>query len=267
MQVFWFVGLRCRNLAPATASLWRKIKLGKPLQKPEITGAYPIFAQLVRDITGNVTRGSAAIHGGVSHDTIARMWAGERVSESMILRFALGYKINPNPLLNAAGFDPFPALVFGQSDSATAPPPEPVPAPAPDLWKEHIPPGLRHLPDHILKQSHAIAQAAADKVRDEADLAARQAYNTQFRVIAEILCEAASGNNLPENVITDPASRPYFPPGERSTAHMTRRPAPEYLAELMDPARGKKAGGAREKQSQHGTETPGADIKKDKEAA
>ena len=67
---------------------------------------YPELARLVKSITGDVPRMTAANRSGVSHDTIARLWRGERVSEAMLLRFALGYKTDPNPLFTAAGYEP-----------------------------------------------------------------------------------------------------------------------------------------------------------------
>jgi hypothetical protein len=69
---------------------------------------YPEFARRVKEITGEVSTRVASIHGGISHDTIARMWRGERVSEGMVLRFAAGYKTDPNPLLIALGYPPIP---------------------------------------------------------------------------------------------------------------------------------------------------------------
>jgi hypothetical protein len=78
--------------------------------KPEVSGAYPELAHLVRQITGNVTRAVAASRSGVSHDTIARLWRGERVSEAILIRFALGYRVDPNPLLRAAGYDPIDTM-------------------------------------------------------------------------------------------------------------------------------------------------------------
>ena len=70
---------------------------------PEITGPYPKFAEKVRQITGPVARETAAMRGDVSHDTIANMWRGERVSRHTVLRFAAGYRIDPNPLLELLG--------------------------------------------------------------------------------------------------------------------------------------------------------------------
>jgi len=71
---------------------------------PEIVGAYPEFAKKVREVTGEVASRVAARRGGISHDTVIRMWQGDRVSQPIILRFALGYRIDPNPLLEAAGY-------------------------------------------------------------------------------------------------------------------------------------------------------------------
>lgn len=86
------VGLGCRHM---------------PVSKlPDIVGPCVEFAEMVRAITGDVPRQTAANHAGVSHDTIARMWRGEQVKEPVIIRFATGYQVNPNPLLIAAGFQP-----------------------------------------------------------------------------------------------------------------------------------------------------------------
>lgn len=71
---------------------------------PDITGPLVEFAQLVRAITGEVPRQTAANRGSVSHDTIARMWRGQKVGASVITRFAGGYRVDPNPLLVAAGY-------------------------------------------------------------------------------------------------------------------------------------------------------------------
>lgn len=79
------------------------------IQEP-ISGAYVEFAQKVRAITGNVPRTTAAIRAGISHDSIARMWRGERVSEPLIIRFAIGYKVPANPLLKLAGYPTVPGM-------------------------------------------------------------------------------------------------------------------------------------------------------------
>ncbi len=77
-----------------------------PQEGEESTDNQTELAKLVRAITGDVPRMTAAIRSGVSHDTIARLWRGERVSEATLLRFALGYHTDPNPLLVAAGYSP-----------------------------------------------------------------------------------------------------------------------------------------------------------------
>lgn len=79
-------------------------------KKPEIVGPYPELAHLVLQITGNVARAVAARRSGVSHDTIARLWAGERSNEATLIRFAVGYGIDPNPLFKAAGYQEIPEL-------------------------------------------------------------------------------------------------------------------------------------------------------------
>ncbi len=80
-------------------------------KKPAITGPCPELARLVLTITGDVTRHQAEIRvgGAISHHAIARMWAGYQPAEGTILRFASGYDVDPNPLLEAAGYPPLPA--------------------------------------------------------------------------------------------------------------------------------------------------------------
>ena len=77
--------------------------------KGEPAGMCPELARRVREVTGDVASRVAARRAGISHDTIIRMWAGDRVSEGMILRFAQGYDADPNPLLEAAGYSRLPA--------------------------------------------------------------------------------------------------------------------------------------------------------------
>ncbi|WP_395144603.1 hypothetical protein [Armatimonas sp.] len=85
------------------AGVWGMSGLGRPSTKPEIVGPYPEFARIVLQITGDVPRSTAAVHAGVSHDTIARMWRGEKVSADAIAKFAAGYGVDPAPLLKAGG--------------------------------------------------------------------------------------------------------------------------------------------------------------------
>ena len=68
-----------------------------------ITGPYPDFARLVRGITGTASSRGVAIRSGVSHNTITRMWNGEKVGDDLIRKFATAYQTDPLPLLRAAG--------------------------------------------------------------------------------------------------------------------------------------------------------------------
>jgi hypothetical protein len=87
---------------------------------PTPSGPYPELARLTRQVTGEVTSRVAARRGNVSHDTISRLWNGDRVTESILFRFALGYGISPNPLLRAAGYPPLPTTdAKGVRESAT----------------------------------------------------------------------------------------------------------------------------------------------------
>lgn len=158
--------------------------LGAPTQKPEIVGAYKEFARLVRDITGDVTRRQAEIHSGVSHDTVARMWRGERVSEAMILRFATGYRVDANPLLEAAGYSPLTRF-------AGDPPPPNVVEPARQPDPEPSTPKMERIPVFPTPEGYndlddPIVQAADAGARE----AAQQAYRTTFKSIADALRHA-----------------------------------------------------------------------------
>jgi hypothetical protein len=155
--------------------------LGAPTQKPEIVGAYKEFARLVRDITGDVTRRQAEIHSGVSHDTIARMWRGERVSEAMILRFATGYRVDANPLLEAAGYSPLTryagdSLPTNVVEPARQPDPEPPTQKIERVPVFPTPEGYSDLDDPIVRAAQAGAMESAE-----------QAYRTTFKSIADAL--------------------------------------------------------------------------------
>lgn len=76
----------------------------KGSEEKKILGSYPKLAKLVREITGDVPSRVAARRAKISHDTIIRMWDGDRPTESTLIRFAQGYDIEPNVLLEAAGF-------------------------------------------------------------------------------------------------------------------------------------------------------------------
>ena len=94
-------------------SLWspvvcKGIEVGLMSAKSQVVGPCPELGRLVRQLTGDVPSRVASRRAGISHDTIIRMWAGDKVSEGMILRFAQGYRTDPNPLLEAAGYPPLP---------------------------------------------------------------------------------------------------------------------------------------------------------------
>jgi transcriptional regulator with XRE-family HTH domain len=76
-------------------------------ESDEAPGRYPELAKLVRQISGGLSSRVVARRTGVSHDTIARMWNGDRPSESTIIRFADSFDIDPVPLLEAAGYTVF----------------------------------------------------------------------------------------------------------------------------------------------------------------
>lgn len=80
-----------------------------------VSGAYKELAEKVRRVTGRVPSRTAARRGGISHDTITRMWQGERPTEATLVRFAIGYGISPNELLDAARF---PRLTEKESERA-----------------------------------------------------------------------------------------------------------------------------------------------------
>lgn len=150
-------------------------------KKPEITGPCPELARLVLAITGDVTRRQAENHvgGAVSHQAIARMWAGERVNEGTILRFAQGYGVDPNPLLAAAGYSPLPTNT------------NPVPSLEPGDSKTVQPKGIERIPIFPLPEGYQdlddpIVQAAEAGARE----AAEKAYQTTFKSIAEALRHA-----------------------------------------------------------------------------
>lgn len=70
----------------------------------EIPGAWKDLARQARQITGKVASRVAARRAGISHDTIIRLWDGDRISVQKLLDFAQGYGINPKPLLEAARY-------------------------------------------------------------------------------------------------------------------------------------------------------------------
>ena len=148
---------------------------------PEIVGAYPELAVKVREITGEVASRVAARRAGISHDTIIRMWQGDRVSQPILFRFALGYRVDPNPLLEAAGYpamddydfqrQPIPK-VGGESQKSEL-------APADKIERTPVfptPEGYYDLDDPIVQAAEAGAREAAE-----------QAYKTTYKSIADAL--------------------------------------------------------------------------------
>lgn len=89
--------------ALALRCLMQEWRLPVALKDNEVMGPCPDLARLTRQITGDVPSRVAARRSGVSHDTITRMWQGDRVSEAIVIRFALGYGVDPDPLLKAIG--------------------------------------------------------------------------------------------------------------------------------------------------------------------
>lgn len=75
-----------------------------------ITGAYPTLAQLVRILLKwdtsdeRLTLKQASIIAGVSASSIGMMANGERPSMELIIDFARGMNVDPNPLLRAAEY-------------------------------------------------------------------------------------------------------------------------------------------------------------------
>ena len=143
-------------------------------------GTCPELARLVRQVTGDVASRVASRRAGISHDTVIRMWTGDRVSEGMILRFSQGYGIDPNPLLEAAGYPPLSQF------KGDPPPPNVVetkrqPDPEPPHRKiERIP--VFPMPEGYNDLDDPIVQAAA--------AGAEEAYKTTFKSIADALRHA-----------------------------------------------------------------------------
>lgn len=78
-------------------------------------GEYPEFAALVRAIVDERSTRRVQIRTGVSHTTIGDMMKGIRPKQGTIRLFAEGMGVDPNPLLEAAGY---PAI---QARQATTP--------------------------------------------------------------------------------------------------------------------------------------------------
>lgn len=88
------------------------LSMPKRLRDKPIEGPYPELARLVREVLGDLSARVAARRSGVNYLTISNMAQGERGSMSSIIRFANGFRRDPNPLLIAAGW---PAIDGAQS--------------------------------------------------------------------------------------------------------------------------------------------------------
>lgn len=73
----------------------------------DIPGAWKDLARLARKTTGKVASRVAARRAGISHDTIIRLWDGDRISVQKLIDFAKGYGVDPKPLLEAADYPIF----------------------------------------------------------------------------------------------------------------------------------------------------------------
>lgn len=80
--------------------------MGQPTKE---VGEYPEFGALVRDIVDGRSTRRVQIRTGVSHTTIGDMMKGIRPKQGTIRLFAEGMGVDPNPLLEAAGY---PAVSF-----------------------------------------------------------------------------------------------------------------------------------------------------------
>jgi hypothetical protein len=197
--------------------------MGRVLQDPP-PGELIELAKIARSYAGKLTLRQLEIKTGVSKASIGNILNGYTVSYGTALAFAMALRQPVNPLREAMGMPPmYPDP--GMHDEATQES-YVLPVPDPNAWKEQIPPGLRHLPERILKKSHELANVAGEQSYHET-------YNTIFRAVAQAECEAASGNNVPEHVTTDPESRPQFPSAQKSVGHLLRNPAPPYLAAML----------------------------------
>ncbi len=150
---------------------------------PEIVGAYPELALKVREVTGEVASRVAARRAGISHDTIIRMWQGDRVSQPILIRFALGYRVDPNPLLEAAGYPPMEDYGFQRQpvpkveETALQTKTEPEGAPRIERVPVFpIPEGYNDLDDPIVYAAESGAREAAEK-----------AYQSTYKSIADAL--------------------------------------------------------------------------------
>lgn len=70
----------------------------------QAAGKYPELARLSLEITKGMSSRQAARRGGVTHDVIARMWNGQRVSVRNIAKFTTGFHVEPLLFFEAAGY-------------------------------------------------------------------------------------------------------------------------------------------------------------------
>lgn len=146
---------------------------------PEITGPFVKFANLVRAITGVVPRNQAEYRGNVSHMTIAKMWKGEKVSETMIIRFAKGYKVDPNPLLKAMGYDPLPSELASSGAPLDF---------QEDCLDRLAPTGFENMPE---------------AAHEQAKQAALQAYQMMYRLEMERWAARSTTSQFQDSAIVD----------------------------------------------------------------
>ena len=97
----------------------------------EIPGNWKALARLARRITGKVPSRVAARRSGISHDTVLRLWEGDRISVQKLVDFAQGYGVDAKPLLEAAGYP-----IFGERTEAPESPDDPLPLVREPAWDE-----------------------------------------------------------------------------------------------------------------------------------
>lgn len=95
------IGLRMPLISKTDEDNWVT-----PLDE-EIPGPWKNLARLARQTTGKVSSRVAARRGQISHDTVLRLWEGDRISVTKLIAFARGYEIDPKPLLVAADYPVF----------------------------------------------------------------------------------------------------------------------------------------------------------------
>jgi hypothetical protein len=80
-------------------------------------GQYEEFALMVRAIVGERSLRAVNVRTGVGHTTILNMTNGLRPKATTIRLFAEGMGVDPNPLLEAAGYPPLPTRQVSPSIS------------------------------------------------------------------------------------------------------------------------------------------------------